>query len=55
MNHGLTLCPWRERQLRAGEGAERCGLGCSQQPGGGASTGREDSLLADTESLAGFL
>lgn len=45
----LTLCPWHEHQLHAGEGAERCAPGCSRQPGGGASTEREDSLLADTD------
>lgn len=44
----LTLCPWRERRLRAGEGAGRCGPGCSQRPGGAASTVREDGLLGRT-------
>lgn len=43
----LTLYPWRERQLRAGGGAARCGPGCSRQPGGEAWTVREESLLAD--------
>lgn len=45
----LTLCPWREHQLHAGEGAGRCGPGCSRRPGGGASTVREDILLADID------
>lgn len=45
----ITLCPWHEHPLHAGEGAERCGPGCSRQPGGGASTVREGSLLADTD------
>lgn len=37
----LTLCPWRERRLRAGGAAERCGLGCIRQPGAAAWTVKE--------------
>ena len=50
----LTLCPWRERQLRAGGGAARCGPGCSRQPGAVVWTVREESLLADSR-LDGLL
>ena len=45
----LTLCPWREHRLHAAGGAGRCGPGCIRQPGGGASTVREDGWLTHSD------